>query len=150
MSSHSEVANYIASISAVIGVVSAILAFLSYRKSLVHFNQNKLDVFVSKCNGNFDSCYIELNSFIDKYSVSDESQNKRLARDKIMYLLDVIRSDLMASNFVTSELNQRYDDIELKMSDITFENNFEKISRDLGEIKNKMSDIKGKLLSLSL
>jgi len=146
MSNHSEVANFIASISAFIGVCSAFFAFMSYRKSVSHYNLNKRDQFLYRCNQNLDSCYMELNNFVHKFSETIESKEKRIARDKILYLLEIFRSDLNPNEFMSDEFKSSYGNLDVKISDITFENNFEKIINDLGHVKNTISSLKVTLL----
>lgn len=142
MISNIEVSDYIASISAFIGFFSALFAYLSYRKSKEQYENNKLDQFKSKCSQNLDDCYIALNDFTTKYFGLDESLEKRMARDKIVYLLDIFRTDIGQNGNNNQEFIHNYNNLDLKISDITYEDNFEKVMRDLGCIKNSISNLK--------
>ncbi|MEY3788249.1 MAG: hypothetical protein RLZ75_2456 [Pseudomonadota bacterium] len=142
MLSHDEVANYIASISAVIGFCSAFVAYLLYRKTVEQYDNNILYQFQFRCSKNLDDCYISLNDFVNNYHEIDETPNKRMARDKIIYFLDIIRTDMAQNESISREFMQGYDNLDLKISDITYENNFEKIIRDLGYIRNSISILK--------
>jgi len=142
MISNIEISNYIASISAFIGFFSALFAYLSYRKSKEQYANNKLDQFKSRCSQNLDDCYITLNDFTTKYFEIDEIPEKRMARDKIVYLLDVFRTDIDQNGSNVQELIDNYNNLDLKISDITYEDNFEKVIRDLGYVRNSISNLK--------
>lgn len=150
MLSDTEVANYIASISAFIGFLSALVAYLSYRKSKEQYEKNKLDQFRSKCSQNLDDCYIALNDFVNNFSNINESREKRIARDKIVFLLDIFRTDINQNGNISLAFMQNYDNLDLKISDITYEDNFEKIMRDLASVRNSISTLKRTLSSNSI
>jgi hypothetical protein len=142
MPSDNVIANFIASISAIIGVTSAILAYLSYRNTKEQYQINRLDQFRSKCGQNLDDCYIALNDFVNDFSSVNESREKRIARDKIIFLLDIFRTDIDQNINIRQLFLQNYDNLDLKISDITYEDNFEKIMRDLASVRNSIANLK--------
>lgn len=146
MPNENEVANGIAFISAFVGCCSALVAFLSYRKSVAQYNINKKDMFFSNCRNRLDDCYMELNDFVRNFSDTEESKEKRTARDKILYLLEILRVDMESSSLVCSTIKSSYGALGMKISDITYEENYEKIFRDLGVIKDSISTLKGKFV----
>ena len=148
MSTDNIAATYIASISAFVGLCSAFLAFLSYRKSVKHYDLNKRDLSFSNWRKNLDDCYTELSDFVNNYSKADELEEKRIARDKILYLLEIYRPDINKSEYIDSRFKDGYGDIGIKISDITYECDFEKINRDLGIIKNSIFQLKSFLIEV--
>ena len=142
MSTSNVAANYIASISAFVGCCSALMAFLSYRKSVEHHDLNKKEMFYSKCHSNLDSCYMALNDFVRGFSGADESKEKRTSRDKIMYLIETLRVNIVSSNLASDKIRGDFTALEMRMSDITYEDNFEKVFRDLRVITNSISSLK--------
>jgi hypothetical protein len=140
------IANYIAVISAFASIFSAFLAFLAYRKSVKHYKKNNRDLSFANWRKNLDDCYTELTGFIGNYSKSSESNKKRIAREKILYLLEVYRPDIDESKYIGSNVKTDYGDISIKISDITYADNFEKIISDLGIIKSSISKLKHLLI----
>ena len=145
MCSHSDVANNIAVVAAFIGSISAYLSYMAYNNSKDEYSKTLKAQFQSKCSQNLDDCYIGLNEFVNRYYEQNESYKKRIARDKIIYLLEILRVHLETSNFLGDEFKKTYNRLDIEISDITYENNFEKITRDLGYIKYKIATLKGKL-----
>lgn len=145
MPTTSEVANNIASISAFIGLCSAIVAFVSYRKSVSQYNMNKRDMFFSKCSKNLDDSYLALYDFVNNYSELPESMGKRIARDKVVYLLEAMLLEVESSDCLCLQFKKSYGSLGMEISDITFESNFEKITRDVGQIKNIIMNLKKQL-----
>jgi len=129
--------------AAVIAFISAAVAFFSYRASL----KNHKEEIVWKINQNLDDCYIELSNFVNKYLISSESPEKRIERDKILYQIEVLRCNIEITKFISDIAESEYVDLGLKISDITYENNFEKVMRDLGAVTSSISELKKKISS---
>jgi len=129
--------------AAVIAFISAAVAFFSYRASL----KNHKEEMVWKINQNLDDCYIELSNFVNKYLISSESPEKRIERDKILYQIEVLRCNIEITKFISDIAESEYVDLGLKISDITYENNFEKVMRDLGAVTSSISELKKKISS---
>ena len=140
------ISNYIASISAFVGCCSAFISFLSYRKLILQNKINKNETFIFNCRSKLDDCYMALSDFVNSHHNANESKDKRIEREKILYLLDIYRPDIDQNEYISKELKQNYYSLSIKISDITFEKNFEKIIKDLGFIKNSISTFKNKLI----
>ncbi len=140
-------ADHVAIISAVIGAISAFLAFVSYKLSKKQYEQNKTDYFISSCKEGLDDCYVELNTFVSNYSQLEESNEKRVSRDKIIFILDKLKDNFTSSTLLNDGSVSLCDEIIMLISDLTYENNFEKIMRDLSVIKEKISKLKGLFFS---
>lgn len=137
-----QATEYIAIVSAVIGAVSAFLAFASYKGSKKQYEQNKTDYFIRSCKESLDDCYVELNTFVSNYSQHEESNEKRIARDKIIFILDKMKDNFTVGTLLNDNSVSLCDEIIMLISDLTYENNFEKIMRDLSVIKEKISKLK--------
>ena len=147
MQTTSYLANGIASFSAFIGLCSAVVAVLSYRKSVSQYELNKCDNLFKRCSTNLDDSYLAINDFISNYSNARESRTKRIARDKVVYLLEAMLKEIESSKYLSIEYKKRYGDLGMSISDITFESNIEKISRDLSYIKNEIMSLKKQLFN---
>lgn len=69
-------ASYIATISAVVGCLSAFMSIISYYKSVRIHSTNRCERFNSKFCQNLDDCYMAVNEFTIKFSEGSESIKK--------------------------------------------------------------------------
>ena len=133
--------------SAIAALIAAIAAILSWYDSKQEREQSKKTNFVIQYKNKLDECYLLLNSFVEEYTTIKESSNKKkIARDKLLYLTEALRDDLKSATWISDSIENYYGDITIKISDMTYENNFEKNIRDLGVIKNNISELKQRLI----
>lgn len=141
--------------SAMIAVFAAVIAFKNYKGSTDQFQQsqqeqkkNKKETFINESNAKLDNVYTCISEFIEEYTGSPETPKKRTARDRILYFLESIRVDIFSGQLTKGTFNDSFGSITIKVSDLTFEDNFEKTMRDLAIIKTDISNLKSKLLAL--
>lgn len=151
----SFVGTIVSVVSAVTAIVSSSIAFRTYQRSSAQFEKsqkenkkNQKEKFIIQSNENLDRIYIHLSEFIQNYTTSQETTEKRGVRDRILYSLESLRVYLSSSDLTDNQIVTLFGDISVKISDITFEDNFEKNMYDLAIIKNKISDIKSKFFDL--
>jgi len=133
--------------SAIAALIAAVAAILSWYDSKKERKQSKKTNFIIQYKNKLDECYLLLNSFVEEYTTIQESSNKKkIARDKLLYLTEALRDDLKLATWINDSIEDNYGDITIKISDITYEKNFEKNIRDLGVIKNNISKLKQRLI----
>jgi hypothetical protein len=137
--------DYIAFVSAIVGVISAILAYSSYKLTKKEGSDNRYNTIIEKCRKNLDKSYLVTSEFINNFSDQDESKDKRISRDQIMYLLELLRKEFPEDKRNTS-FNSSYEKLIICISDITYESNVEKVFRDLSTIKDLILSLKNSLL----
>lgn len=145
----SNIVSVISAISAITAVVSAFLAYLSYRKSLSQFERSQKNNFINESKEKIDKVYIDLSVFIQQFTAEEETQEKRLVRDRIVFSLEALRVDFLSCHVTGAQFDSHFGDISLKISDITFETNFEKNMHDLAIVKSGISNLKSELMVLS-
>jgi hypothetical protein len=139
-------ANIVGMVSAAMAAISALLSYLSYRKSSNEYEKNKKDTFITNINKCMDIVYIELSDFIQAYTGKKDTKEKKIVRDKIVYSLESIRVNLSGSMYTGSDVDDKFGDLSLKISDTTFEINFDKSMHDLSQIKGCITNIKNILM----
>ncbi len=133
-----------------IAFYSALTAFISaltsiwtaYRSNVENKQKMKLNL-IKEINKKFDELYLELNKFIRNFTNMDDNEEKKIARDQIDYMMETLRIDL--ENRKITFIKFPYGNLTIKISDITFEKNFEKNMNDLNIIKQKISELKQEL-----
>jgi hypothetical protein len=139
-------ANIVGIISAAMAIISAILSYLSYRKSSDEYGKNKKDNFVTTINQSLDVVYTELSEFIELFTDKRDTKEKRIVRDRIVYSLESIRVNFNNSTYTDTVIDEKFGDISVKISDTTYERNFEKSMHDLAQIKGCISNLKNSLI----
>lgn len=139
-------ANIVGMVSAAMAVISAILSYLSYRKSSDEYEKNKKDNFIASINKCMDNVYIELSDYIKNYIGKKDTKEKKIVRERIVYSLESIRINLSGSSYTGSDVDDKFGDLSVKVSDTTFEINFEKSMHDLSQIKGCITNIKNILM----
>lgn len=134
----------IAFVSAIVGVISAFLAFLSYRLTKRQGSNNSYNSTVEKCRNNLDRSYLSTSKFINEFSEKKESKEKRISREQIMYLLELLRKEFPTET-TSEEFTNSYENLIVLISDISYESNIEKIFRDLAKIKSQIAYLKENL-----
>lgn len=141
--------NIVGIVSATTAVVSAFLSFLSYKKSSAQFESNQRNNFINLSKEKLDKCYMDLSEFIQTFTGSRETKEKRIVRERIVFSLETLRVDFSTCVPTNSHIDMLFGGISLKISDITYEKNFEKNMRDIAIIKDNISDLKNRLISLN-
>ena len=133
----------IAFYSALAAIISAIVSiWTAYNSKLENKQKVKSDL-IKEINKKFDELYLELNKFIRNFTNIDDNEEKRIARDQIDYMMETLRIDLENRKIVFTKYP--FGNLTIKISDITFEKNFEKNMNDLNIIKQKISELKQEL-----
>ena len=135
-------------VSAVAAIISAFLSFISYRKSSVQFEKDRSGNFINKSKEKLDKAYIDLSEFIQEFTGSRETKAKRIVRDRILFSLEAMRVDFLSCKFTSEQIDNHFGSISLKISDITYEKNFEKNMHDLSIVKADISVLKRDLIAL--
>jgi len=81
----SYAATIVGVISAAAAIISALLSFISYRKSSAQVERNWKENFVKQSNEKLDKIYIDLSKFIQIFTASRETKEKRVVRDRIVF-----------------------------------------------------------------
>lgn len=135
-------ANIVGIISAAMAIASAILSYFSFRKSSAEYEKNKKDGFLTIINSDIDDVYTDLSKFIQDFIGKKETREKKIVRDRIVYSLESIRNSFGNCTYTDSFIDDKFADISLKISDTTYETNFDKCLHDLSQIKGGISNLK--------
>jgi hypothetical protein len=141
-------ATIVSVISAAAAIISAFLSFISFRKSSAQFESTQKENFINQSNEKLDKVYIDLNKFVQTYTGSRDTKEKRVVRDRIVFSLDSLRVDFSSNKLTDNQIDTHFGDLSLKISDTTYEKNFEKNMNDLTIIKNSISALKSMLFAL--
>jgi len=129
--------------AAIISFISMIASLIFSVKNIRYNEQKDIKMLITNINENIDDIFLSLNDFIKEFLNSKETQEKKLNRDKILYLLDTTRVKI-ETDFIFME-NHFYE-LHMKISDITYENNIEKVLHSLNIIKNNIEKLKKNLI----
>lgn len=134
--------NYISSLALLVSIFAAYFAYSANTNSNKQYLKNESAQFISKFSQNLDNCYTTLHTFFRDFAdLTEENCEKRLARENILYLVGIINTEKQNIEFAETFI-QHYNGLDIKISDITYENNFEKIMSDLATIRNSISILK--------
>ena len=128
---------------------SAIVALLSFLATVYSLfltkkeNKNNIkNTFKVNYIKKLDECYMVLSEYIEEYTTSRTSKKKVIARENIIFRLSSLEGELSSYPFKNDEVEDFYYKITLKVSDITYEDNFDKNMRDLKYIQNDIAELK--------
>ncbi len=114
----SYAATIVGVISAAAAIISALLSFISYRKSSAQVERNWKENFVKQSNEKLDKIYIDLSKFIQIFTASRETKEKRVVRDRIVFSIEAIRVNFASSKLTDGQTDNNFGDISLKISDM--------------------------------
>ena len=142
-----NIAYYLSIISIVVAVVAVIITIKMYKQNAAHHNQDRKDRFSENVSHKLEECYLKLTDFVKNFSEMEECVEKRVSREEIQFMIDSIVDDFRVLDALGVQTSSNiYNDIDIRISDVTYDNNFEKITRDLSAIKNKISMLRKEIL----
>jgi hypothetical protein len=138
-----EITDFIPLVPTFVACFAAFISYKSFDRTLILNKQSKLDTFISDSDKMLSECFNALLNFVDKFSKTTDSEEKQIARENVLFLQDSIREKYDNSIYLPNDfLEGMYIDLTMRISDITYENDFQKIMQAIGQVRDTISRLK--------